>query len=272
MIAAITSTDQDNGWADRVSIAADPGTERPCRMKPLLRVSNIVKSFFGVRALNGVELAIRHSSITGIIGPNGAGKSTLFNVLSGLHRPDFGTVIFDGENISNWPPERITSTGMVRSFQIARGFPNLTVMENLLVYGPRQPGEYLIPAILRPPGVRRREKDLEGKAYEIAEKLQLTPVLDRRASDISGGQKKLLEIGRALMTDPKLILLDEPMAGVNPALAQEIADDIIQINRGAGITFVIIEHDMGMVAKLCDPVIVLAEGRGTDQRDFPADC
>jgi ABC-type branched-subunit amino acid transport system ATPase component len=230
-------------------------------MKPLLQVSNVVKSFFGVRALNGIDLAIGQASITGIIGPNGAGKSTLFDVLCGLYRSDDGTVLFNGENISRWPPERITSTGMVRSFQIARGFPNLTVMENLLVYGPHQPGEYLIPAIIRPPVVRRREKELEEKAYEIAENLQLTSVLDRRASDISGGQKKLLEIGRALMTDPKLILLDEPMAGVNPALAHEIADHIIGINRRVGITFVIIEHDMGMVARLCDPVVVLAEGR-----------
>ncbi len=230
-------------------------------MEPLLDVSNVVKSFFGVRALKGVDLVIGRESITGIIGPNGAGKSTLFNVLSGLYPPDAGTVLFDGQNITSWPPERVTSVGMVRSFQIARGFPNLTVMENLMVYGPRQPGEHLLPAVLRPANVRRREQELEEKAYGIAEKLRLAPVLDHRASDISGGQKKLLEIGRALMTDPKLILLDEPMAGINPVLANEIADDIIQINEMEGITFVIVEHDMAMVAKLCDPVIVMAEGR-----------
>lgn len=229
-------------------------------MDPLLHVSNVVKSFFGVRALNGVNLAIGRASITGIIGPNGAGKSTLFNVLSGLFRPDAGTILFDGQNISTWPAERITSVGMIRSFQIARGFPDLSVMENLLVYGPRQPGEHLLPALLRPAGVRHRENELEHKAYAIAEKLRLTTVLNNRASEISGGQKKLLEIGRALMTDPKLILLDEPMAGVNPALAHEIADDIIDINKRAGITFVIVEHDMAMIAKLCDPVIVMAEG------------
>lgn len=231
------------------------------QVNPLLQVSKLLKSFYGVRALSGVDLAISRGSITGIIGPNGAGKSTLFNILSGLHRLDAGIVLFDGENISDWPPERITSVGMVRSFQIARGFPNLTVMENLLVYGPRQPGEDLLAAVLRPPGVRRREKELEDKAYGIAEKLGLLTVLDNRASDISGGQKKLLEIGRSLMTNPKLILLDEPMAGVNPALAHEIADDIIEINASAGLTFVIVEHDMAMVAKLCDPVIVMAEGR-----------
>jgi branched-chain amino acid transport system ATP-binding protein/neutral amino acid transport system ATP-binding protein len=230
-------------------------------MTALLEVSNLVQSFFGVRALNGVELAVERGTITGIIGPNGAGKSTLFNVLCGLFRPDAGKITFDRQEITAWRPELVTSAGMVRSFQIARGFPSLSVMENLLVYGPRQPGELLLAPFLRLAQVRSRERELERKAYMIAERLRLTGVLNQRASDISGGQKKLLEIGRALMTDPKLILLDEPLAGVNPALGNEIADDILDINRQSGLTFVIVEHDMGMVAKLCEPVIVMAEGR-----------
>jgi ABC-type branched-subunit amino acid transport system ATPase component len=227
----------------------------------LLHVSRLVKSFFGLVALNGVDMAIGRGSITGIIGPNGAGKSTLFNILSGLIRPDSGRVTFNGGDVTAWPPDRITRAGMVRSFQIARGFPDLSVMENLLVYGPRQPGERLLPAILNSIDARRREDELIERALEIAGKLRLTAVLDNRASEISGGQKKLLEIGRALMTDPMLILLDEPMAGVNPALGHEIANDIAEINRRTGITFAIVEHDMAMVARLCDPVIVMAEGR-----------
>src|SRR5262249_9093729 len=162
----------------------------------------------------------------GIIGPNGAGKSTLFNVLSGLVKPDAGSVIFNGGDVTAWPAEHITTVGLVRSFQIARGFPNLSVLENLLVYGPHQPGERLLPAVLSSIDARRREEELNHKAHEIASKLRLTGVLNNRASEISGGQKKLLEIGRAMMTDPKLVLLDEPMAGVNPALGHEIADDI----------------------------------------------
>ena len=199
--------------------------------------------------------------ITGLIGPNGAGKTTLFNCISGVIPPTAGTITFDGENITGWRPDRVTRRGLVRTFQIARGCPRLTVRENLLLYGPHQPGEGLGAALWRGPTFRRREAELEAEASAVAARLRLSHVLDNPASALSGGQKKLLEIGRALMTRPKLILLDEPMAGVNPTLVREIGERLRQIADEDGITLLLIEHQMDMIARLCDHVIVMAEGR-----------
>src|SRR5580704_10226450 len=177
---------------------------------PLLDVRGLTRSYYGVRALRGVDLTVQAGRITGLIGPNGAGKTTLFNCVSGLVPPDAGSVGFAGLTITGWRPDRITGAGLVRTFQIARGFPRLSVLENLMLYGTRQPGERLVHAVLRPPAAKRREAELRERARGIAQRLNLFPLLNHRAAELSGGQKKLLEIGRALMAAPKLLLLDEP--------------------------------------------------------------
>jgi branched-chain amino acid transport system ATP-binding protein/neutral amino acid transport system ATP-binding protein len=234
---------------------------------PLLEVRGLVRRFGGVVALDGLDLAVRRGTVTALIGPNGAGKSTAFQCISGVIRPDAGRVTFDGQDITGARPDRVTRAGLVRSFQIARGIPRLTVLENLLLYGQDQPGESLPAALLRTQAVRRREEELRARAVAIAGRLNLARVLDNPAAALSGGQKKLMEIGRALMADPKLLLLDEPVAGVNPTLAAEIAHHIAHL-REDGMTVLIVEHHMDFVASLCDPVIVMAEGKLLAEGDF----
>jgi ABC-type branched-subunit amino acid transport system ATPase component len=206
-------------------------------------------------------------TITGLIGPNGAGKTTVFNCLSGVIPAEAGRVLFDGADVTALRPEQISQRGMVRTFQIARGFPKLTVLESLLLHGDAQPGEDVLAALFSPSKWKSRERALIQRAEDVAERLKLTHVLGNMASDLSGGQKKLLEIGRALMGQPKLILLDEPVAGVNPALGLEIADRIAEL-RETGLTFLIVEHDMEIVRRLCDPVIVMAAGAHLMQGTF----
>jgi branched-chain amino acid transport system ATP-binding protein/neutral amino acid transport system ATP-binding protein len=234
---------------------------------PILELRGLVRRFGGVVALDGLDLQVRPGRVTALIGPNGAGKSTAFQCISGVIRPDAGRVIFDGQDITGWRSDRITGAGLVRSFQIARGIPRLTVLENLLLYGPAQPGEHVAAAMLRPAAMRRREEVLRSRAMSVAARLNLTRVLDNPAAALSGGQKKLMEIGRALMAEPKLLLLDEPVAGVNPTLAAEIATHIATL-RDEGMSVLVVEHHMDFVASLCDPVIVMAEGRFLVQGDF----
>ena len=234
----------------------------------LLEVRALSRSFYGVHALNGVDLDVEAGTITGLIGPNGAGKTTLFNCVSGLIPPRSGRVVFDGRDVTGEAPHRITQRGLVRTFQIARGFPRLSVLENLMLYGARQPGESLWKSITRPAAVAHREEILRERAVSIARRLNLTRVANDPASALSGGQKKLLEIGRALMTEPRLILLDEPIAGVNPTLANEIAAHLESLAAGGGLTFLVIEHNMDMIARLCRPVIVMTEGRRLAQGTF----
>jgi branched-chain amino acid transport system ATP-binding protein/neutral amino acid transport system ATP-binding protein len=236
---------------------------------PLLEVRGLERSFYGVQALRGADLTVEAGTITGLIGPNGAGKTTLFNCVSGLVPPDAGSVRFDGRDITGWRPDRISRRGLVRTFQIARGFPRLSVLENLLLYGGGQPGEGFLRALLRPPSVRRREEALRERAFAIARRLRLTRVLNDPASDLSGGQKKLLELGRALMASPALVMLDEPVAGVNPALAREIVEHLRALV-AESITILLIEHHMDTVARLCDRVVVLAEGRHLAEGTFAA--
>jgi branched-chain amino acid transport system ATP-binding protein/neutral amino acid transport system ATP-binding protein len=205
--------------------------------------------------------------VTGLIGPNGAGKTTLFNCVSGVVPPDSGTIRFAGHDIAGKRPDAIARLGLVRTFQIARGFPRLTVLENLLLYGDQQPGERLGAALLRPAAALQREAELQERAFAVARRLNLTRVLNNPASDLSGGQKKLLEIGRVLMAAPKLILLDEPVAGVNPTLAREIAVRLRELV-AEGITILVIEHHMDTIASLCDHVVVLAEGRNLAEGRF----
>ena len=227
----------------------------------------MTRSFYGVRALNGVDLAVEGQRITGLIGPNGAGKTTLFNCISGVVPPDSGTVRFAGRDITGWRPDRIAAAGLVRTFQIARGFPRLSVYENLLLYGDRQPGEAVTAAVWRPPAVARRERELIERAHGVARRLNLVRVLNDPAASLSGGQKKLLEIGRVLMASPTLIMLDEPVAGVNPTLAREIAEHLRGLVRD-GLTILLIEHHMDTIAQLCDHVVVLAEGRNLAEGGF----
>ena len=233
----------------------------------LLEVRGLSRSYYGVHALRGVDLTVEQGRITGLIGPNGAGKTTLFNCISGVVPPDSGMVRFGGRDIAGARPDRISRLGLVRTLQIARGFPRLTVLENLMVYGDHQPGERLSLAILRPATVKRREAELRDRAFAVARRLNLTRVLNNPASDLSGGQKKLLEIGRVLMADPKLILLDEPVAGVNPTLTREIGTRLRDLVR-EGITILLIEHHMDTIAELCDHVVVLAEGRNLAEGRF----
>ena len=235
----------------------------------LLEVQGVTRHFYGVHALVGVDLSIAGGGITGLIGPNGAGKTTLFNCISGVVPPSTGRVLFDGTDITGWRPDRITRKGLVRTFQIARGCPRLTVRENLLLYGAAQPGESVLTALLRTRAMLAREAALQDRAVAVAQRLRLSHVLDNPAAALSGGQKKLLEIGRALMTEPKLILLDEPLAGVNPTLSREIGERLLEIVAD-GITLVLIEHQMDMIARLCDHVIVMAEGRRLTEGSFDA--
>jgi ABC-type branched-subunit amino acid transport system ATPase component len=226
----------------------------------LLEIRGLRRRFGGVVALDGLDLTVPAGRVTALIGPNGAGKSTAFQCISGVIRPDAGTVRFAGRDITGARPDRVTRSGLVRSFQIARGIPRLTVLENLLLYGPAQPGEAVHRAILGGAAMRAREEELRARAIAIAARLNLSRVLDNEAAALSGGQKKLMEIGRALMAEPKLLLLDEPVAGVNPTLAAEIAGHIATL-RDEGMAVLVVEHHMDFVASLCDPVIVMAEGR-----------
>jgi ABC-type branched-subunit amino acid transport system ATPase component len=233
----------------------------------LLEVTGVEHSFYGVQALRGVDLEVEAGRITGLIGPNGAGKTTLFNCITGVVPPDHGRIAFDGREIAGLRPDRITARGLVRTFQIARGLPRLSVLDNLLLYGAHQPGERMLAALLGLSSVRQREEALIARAVAIARRLNLLSVIRHPASDLSGGQKKLLEIGRALMSEPKLILLDEPVAGVNPTLAREIGEHLKSLVQ-EGITILLIEHHMDMVARLCDRVVVLAEGRHLTEGTF----
>jgi len=235
-------------------------------VKPaLLEVRQLRRRFGGVVALDGLDVTVAEGTITALIGPNGAGKTTAFQCISGVARADAGTVWFAGRNVTGWRPDRITRGGMVRSFQIARGIPRLSVMENLMLYAPDQPGEGVGTALLG--GGRIAEEAARVAAVSIADRLGLLRLGNAPAASLSGGQKKLLEIGRALMAAPRMILLDEPVAGVNPTLAAEIAHHLRAL-RDEGMTFLVIEHHMDIVAQLCEPVVVMAEGRVLTQGSF----
>jgi branched-chain amino acid transport system ATP-binding protein len=233
----------------------------------VLQASRVVKSFGGFRALAGCSLDIARGSITGIIGPNGAGKSTLFNVLGGLLAPESGDVTFEGRSILGLRADERARIGLVRTFQISRELGELTVLENMLLASPRQSGESVWRALFMPGRVRAEERAAAGKARALLGEVDLWPLANEPAKNLSGGQKKLLEISRALMLEPKLILLDEPTAGVSPAMTEALARTILRL-RGAGLTFAIIEHDMDVIARLCAPIFVLAEGRTLMQGSF----
>lgn len=224
-------------------------------------------AFGGVAALRKATLAIAPSVITGIVGPNGAGKSTLFNVLAGTLKPDQGQVLFDGEDITGLAVHRRARRGIARTFQLSRELDSLTVLENLLLAAPDHPGDTMRSVFLGRGKVRRAEAQATERAVALLDRVRLTRLLDEPAGSLSGGQKKLLELCRALMRDPEVILLDEPAAGVNPALIDELVD-FIRTLRDEGMTFAIVEHNMEMIASLCDTVYVLAEGTVLTQGSF----
>jgi ABC-type branched-subunit amino acid transport system ATPase component len=225
----------------------------------MLKGVALSKRFGGVFALRETSLDIPQGKITGIVGPNGAGKTTLFNVLSGLYTPDSGQVILGDEDVTHLPMHERARRGMTRTFQISRELGELTVAENLMLAAPDQAGEGLLANFLRAGRVARQEAQIQALAADLLERIGLTRLADEPARTLSGGQKKLLELARALMTRPKVLLLDEPAAGVNPSLVNEVTAFISSLQQD-GLTVAIVEHNMDMVAAICDPVYVLAEG------------
>ena len=226
----------------------------------MITISGVNKHFGGIHAVRDATLQIETGSITGLIGPNGAGKTTLFNVIAGLYKPDSGTVQLDGQDITGLAPHELFARGLLRTFQIAHEFSSLTVRENLMMVPQNQSGERLMDAWLQPAKIRQEEAALITKANEVISFLQLDLVANERAGNLSGGQKKLLELGRTMMTDAKIVFLDEVGAGVNRTLLNHIGDSILRLNREQGYTFCMIEHDMEFISRLCNPVIVMAEG------------
>ena len=233
----------------------------------LLDIQNVELHFGGVKALRGATFSVHPGIITGLIGPNGAGKTTLFNCISGLYQPTGGQILFRQTSMTGLRPEQITAQGLIRTFQLARGFPRMSIFDHLLVYGKSQPGESMWSALWGSAAARQREQQLQEKAWSVARRLKLDHVADHFPGDVSGGQKKLLEIGRALMTDPQMLLLDEPMAGVNSTLVNEIGDHLLAL-KAEGMTILLIEHDMPLIRRLCDEVIVMAEGAFLDRGSF----
>ena len=226
----------------------------------MLKIKDLNKSFGGLKAVNNVNLEIDKGSITGLIGPNGAGKTTLFNTIAGLYAPDNGDVYLEEKNIGGLKPHELFSMGVLRTFQIAHEFSSLTVLENLMMVPGNQRGEKLIYALFGDKAVKKEEEEIRTKAIEVIEFLNLKHLTQEIAGNLSGGQKKLLELGRTMMVEANLVLLDEVGAGVNRTLLNEISDAIIRLNKERNYTFFVIEHDMDLIEKICDPVIVMAEG------------
>jgi len=226
----------------------------------ILRALNVEKRFGGLQAVDGVSLDVKRGQLTGIIGPNGAGKTTLFNVLAGFFLPDAGQVFLKGEDVTDLAPYERSWKGLARTFQITRTLGRLTVLENLLLGPAHQLGERVLAAIFSRPLVAEEEIRVRERAEEMLRTFNLTHLKDAYAGSLSGGQRKLLELARALMTDPSVVLLDEPMAGVAPTLAADLMDRIDRLRKERGITFVLVEHDLETVFARCDPVVVLANG------------
>lgn len=226
----------------------------------MIVVENLHKRFGGVHAVNGASLSIQPGSITGLIGPNGAGKTTLFNVIAGLYQPTSGKVLLDGADITGLKPHQLFHKGVLRTFQLAHEFSTLTVRDNLMMVPPNQAGESLLNTWFQPSLVKAYEEELRAKADDVIRFLEIEQVADEFAGNLSGGQKKLLELGRTMMVDAKIVFLDEVGAGVNRTLLNKIGDAIIKLNKERNYTFCLIEHDMEFVARLCDPVICMAEG------------
>jgi branched-chain amino acid transport system ATP-binding protein len=229
-------------------------------MGTIIELRSVSKRFGGFLAVNDCSLSVSAGSITGLIGPNGAGKSTLFNMVAGNLVPTSGTILLDGEDVTGLAAHELFSRGLLRTFQIAHEFSHMTVTENLMMVPSRQSGESLMDAWFRPARVAREETAIRRKAEEVLDFLKIAHVRNELAGNLSGGQKKLLELGRTMMADAKIVLLDEIAAGVNRTLLNDLASNIERLNQELGYTFFVIEHDMDLIARLCDPVIVMAAG------------
>ena len=226
----------------------------------MLLLKNIYKKFGGLLAVNGTSFTVEKGTIKGLIGPNGAGKTTLFNIIAGMIAPSSGQIFLDGENITNLKPYELFNKGLLRTFQISQEFSTLTVRDNLLMVPSNQPGENLYYSWFSPFKVKQFEKEIQKKADEVIQFLELENVSSELAKNLSGGQKKLLELGRTMMVDAKIVFLDEVGAGVNRTLLNKIGDLILKLNRDKGYTFCMIEHDMEFISRLCKSVTVMAEG------------
>jgi branched-chain amino acid transport system ATP-binding protein len=226
-----------------------------------LFVEGLLKHFGGVAAVNGATFDVEQNSVTALIGPNGAGKTTLFNVVTGFYRAERGSVRFQGQEILRRPPFVVARMGMVRTFQITKALARMPVIDNMMLAAPHQPGERLVNLLVRPGAVLQREREVRERAVELLELFQLSKLADEYAGILSGGQRKLLEFARALMVEPTMLLLDEPMAGINPTLGARLLEHMHQLRRERGMTFLFVEHDMEVVMGQSDKVIVMAEGR-----------
>jgi len=227
----------------------------------MIVVQDLVKHFGGLVAVDGVSMEIEQGTITGLIGPNGAGKSTLFNLIAGNLTPESGSIYLDGEDVTGLKPHMLFSKGLLRTFQIAHEFQSLSVLDNLMMVPSLQVGESLLGAWFKREKVVRQEAEIRGNAEEVISFLNMGHMANELAGNLSGGQKKLLELGRTMMVSPKVVILDEVGAGVNRTLLKEIGEAILSMNRERGFTFCMIEHDMDFISRLCDPVVVMAEGK-----------
>jgi neutral amino acid transport system ATP-binding protein len=228
--------------------------------EPILDVRELARHFGGVRAVDGASMSVAPGSITALIGPNGAGKTTLFDLVTGFVRPDRGEVRLDGRRITGRPPHAVAAAGMMRTFQLTKALAAMTVLDNMLLGAAHQPGERLAGLARHPLGWRSRERDVRVRAGELLERFELAPKAGDYAGTLSGGQRKLLELARLLMAEPRLVLLDEPLAGVNPALGERLVAHVHELRRERGMTFVFIEHDIEAVMRNADRVVVMAQG------------
>jgi branched-chain amino acid transport system ATP-binding protein len=254
-----------NADIDDLSEVQNSAPEEAARETPPglpLRVENLVKRFGGITAVDGAAFEIEEGSLTGLIGPNGAGKSTTFNCITGVHEPTTGIIYFKGEDITGLEPYQIAQRGLVRTFQIARELEEMTVLENLMLAPKNQHGESVFRSVT--PGFRRgvvsEEKEIRDRVWEMLEFFEIDHLAGEYAGNLSGGQRKLLEMARALMTDPEVVLLDEPLAGVNPTLEEKLLDRIHEL-REEGYTFLLVEHDMDVIMDNCERIIVMHQGK-----------
>lgn len=231
----------------------------------MLEIKALHKSFGGLKAIYNCSLTVDQGSITGLIGPNGAGKTTLFNLITGFFKPEKGEILFNGHRIDGLPPHRIFQKKIYRTFQITREFSQMTVLENLMLMPEKQAGERIWNTWFRQSAVRKQEVAIKEKALEVLEFVELIDLKNGYAGSLSGGQKKLLELARSMMADPEIVLLDEPGAGVNPTLMQKLMENIRKLRDEKNITFFLIEHDMDLVMNLCNPIIVMSEGKKLTQ-------
>jgi branched-chain amino acid transport system ATP-binding protein len=256
-MSADTAQDEGGGHGPLAGVAWEPGVAKP---DPVLVVDGVRRSFGGVRAVDVDHLEIQRGLITGLIGPNGAGKTTLFNLLTGFDTPDEGSWSFDGEPLGTTPAYRVARRGMVRTFQLTKALSRMSVLENLMLGATGQSGERLATALL-PLSWRPQEEAVQERAEQLLVRFKLDHMRDQFAGTLSGGQRKLLEMARALMVEPALVMLDEPMAGVNPALTQSLLGHVKDLRDREGRTVVFVEHDMDVVFDISDWVVCLAQGR-----------